>query len=139
MSPSLLNKEADNAEWFQELSDGFQLSANQYKLSVPQYPQELHVSELFSFKSSQSKYTLHGLLYKPDNFQMGVKYPCLLYVYAGPQVSLFLSVSFHLIVILGVRTLRPKTLRPRTLRPNVNYAQGNYDNVISYAHIPLVP
>ena len=50
----------------------------------------------------------------------------------------------------GVRTLRPKTLRPRTLRPrtlrpkrtlrpNVNYAQGNYDNVISYAHIPLVP
>ena len=46
---------------------------------------------------------------------------------------------------IGVRTLRPKTLRPRTLRPkrtlrpNVNYAQGNYDNVISYAHIPLVP
>ena len=45
----------------------------------------------------------------------------------------------------GVRTLSPKTLRPRTLRPkralrpNVNYAQGNYDNVISYAHIPLVP
>ena len=45
----------------------------------------------------------------------------------------------------GVRTLRPKTLhartlRPkRTLRPNVNYAQGNYDNVISiYSHIPLV-
>ena len=25
----------------------------------------------------------------------------------------------------------------RKLRPNVNYAQGNYDNVISYAHIPL--
>ena len=40
----------------------------------------------------------------------------------------------------GVRTLRPKTLHPkRTLRPNVNYAQVNYDNVISYAHIPLVP
>ena len=50
----------------------------------------------------------------------------------------------------GVRTLRPKTLRPRTLRPRtlrpkrtsrpkVNYAQENYDNVISYAHIPLVP
>ena len=50
----------------------------------------------------------------------------------------------------GVRTLRPNTLRPRTLRPrtlrpkqtlrpNVNYAQANYDNVISYAHIPLVP
>ena len=39
------------------------------------------------------------------------------------------------------RTLRPKlTLRPkRTLRPHVNYAQGNYDNAISYAHIPLVP
>ena len=38
------------------------------------------------------------------------------------------------------RTLRPRTLRPKqTLRPNVNYAQGNYDNVISYAHIPLVP
>ena len=54
------------------------------------------------------------------------------------------------IYLQGVRTLRPKTLRPRTLRPktlrpkrtlrpNVNYAQGNYDNVISYAHIPLVP
>ena len=26
-----------------------------------------------------------------------------------------------------------------TLRPNVNYAQVSYDNVISYAHIPLVP
>ena len=37
-------------------------------------------------------------------------------------------------LIFGVRTLRPRTLRPkRTLRPNVNYAQVNYDNVISYA------
>lgn len=116
MSPDLLNKEADNAEWFQQLSDGFQLSANQYKLSVPQYPQELHVSELFSFKSSQSKYTLHGLLHKPDNFQMGVKYPCLLYVYAGPQVQIvnnsfkglqflrlhsLLAIGFSVVVIDG--------------------------------------
>ena len=46
---------------------------------------------------------------------------------------------------LRPRTLRPRTLRPRTLRPkrtlraNVNYAQGNYDNVISEAKRSDVP
>ena len=36
--------------------------------------------------------------------------------------------------------ITPKEITPkRKLRPNVNHARGNYDNVISYAHILLVP
>ena len=104
MNPDLLNKEADHADWFQELCDGFQSATNQYKLSVPQYPQELHLSELFSFKSSQSKYTLHGLLYKPHNFQIGVKHLCLLYVYAGPQAQI-VNKSFKGLQFLRLHSL----------------------------------
>ncbi|KAJ8417657.1 hypothetical protein AAFF_G00225000 [Aldrovandia affinis] len=43
--------------------------------------------EIFSFES-QSGHTLHGMLYKPEDMQPGLKYPVVVYVYGGPQVQL---------------------------------------------------
>lgn len=42
--------------------------------------------EMFSFESSTG-FTLYGMMYKPHNLQPGKKYPTVLFIYGGPQVS----------------------------------------------------
>ena len=42
--------------------------------------------EVFSFESSTG-FTLYGMMYKPHNLQPGKKYPTVLFIYGGPQVS----------------------------------------------------
>ncbi len=48
---------------------------------------EYRAPELFSFPS-QSGYTLHGMFYRPHNYEPGTKYPTVVFVYGGPQVQL---------------------------------------------------
>ena len=100
-------------------------------------------------------HSLYGICYFRQRYAQSMQ----IVNYNHNQVTLapgmLIRQLFSLVLCVGVRTLRPKTLHPktlrpktlrprtlrpkRTIRPNVNYAQGNYDNVISYAHIPLVP
>lgn len=42
--------------------------------------------EVFSFESSTG-FTLYGMMYKPHNLQPGKKYPTVIFIYGGPQVS----------------------------------------------------
>nr|XP_048722638.1 dipeptidyl peptidase 8 isoform X4 [Caretta caretta] len=42
--------------------------------------------EIFSFESS-SGFTLYGMMYKPHHLQPGKKYPTVLFIYGGPQLS----------------------------------------------------
>lgn len=64
---------------------------------------EYHPPDLFSYKSVCGR-TMHGLYYKPHDFQSGVKYPTVLMVYGGPQVQQVTN-SFK-----GLRFLRHHTL-----------------------------
>lgn len=43
--------------------------------------------EIFSFESTTG-FTLYGMLYKPHDLQPGKKYPTVLFIYGGPQVSI---------------------------------------------------
>ncbi|XP_053386978.1 dipeptidyl peptidase 9-like [Mercenaria mercenaria] len=59
--------------------------------------------ELFNFKS-KSGYTMYGMYYKPHNYQPGVKYPTVLFVYGGPHVQL-VSNTFKGLKFLRLHTL----------------------------------
>lgn len=43
--------------------------------------------QIFSF-DTQDGCQLHGMIYLPFNYESGVKYPTVVYVYAGPKVQL---------------------------------------------------
>uniref|UniRef100_A0A8C0CLJ6 dipeptidyl-peptidase IV n=1 Tax=Balaenoptera musculus TaxID=9771 RepID=A0A8C0CLJ6_BALMU len=45
--------------------------------------------EIFSFESTTG-FTLYGMLYKPHDLQPGKKYPTVLFIYGGPQVTLWI-------------------------------------------------
>lgn len=64
---------------------------------------EYQPPEMFNYKS-KSGFTMYGMYYKPHNYQSGVKYPTVLFVYGGPHVQL-VSNSFK-----GLKYLRLHTL-----------------------------
>ena len=47
----------------------------------------LKKAELFTFKAADGVTDLHGMLYKPSNFDPARKYPLLISVYAGPATN----------------------------------------------------
>ncbi|XP_041356250.1 dipeptidyl peptidase 9-like [Gigantopelta aegis] len=59
--------------------------------------------ELFEFPS-RSDHTLHGMFYRPHNYEAGAKYPTVLFVYGGPQVQLVTN------AFKGLKFLRLHTL-----------------------------
>ncbi|KAH3875240.1 hypothetical protein DPMN_038503 [Dreissena polymorpha] len=42
---------------------------------------------MFNYKS-KSGHTMYGMYYRPDNYQQGVKYPTVMFLYGGPHVQL---------------------------------------------------
>ncbi len=44
-------------------------------------------AELFTYKAADGVTTLHGMLYRPSNFDPSKKYPVLVSVYAGPATN----------------------------------------------------
>ncbi|XP_052268787.1 dipeptidyl peptidase 9-like [Dreissena polymorpha] len=60
-------------------------------------------SEMFNYKS-KSGHTMYGMYYRPHNYQHGVKYPTVLFVYGGPHVQLVTN-SFK-----GLKHVRLHTL-----------------------------
>ena len=48
---------------------------------------QYHYPELFSHTISSGD-KLYGMVFKPHDLQMGVKYPIILSVYGGPEVQL---------------------------------------------------
>lgn len=53
--------------------------------SVPE--SELLAPEIYTHKISSGD-TIYAMIFKPHNFQSGVKYPTILNVYGGPEVQL---------------------------------------------------
>ncbi|XP_076293768.1 dipeptidyl peptidase 9 [Lasioglossum baleicum] len=69
-------------------------------LLEPSAPQsELFTPEIFTHKISSGD-TIYSMIFKPHNFQQGVRYPTILNVYGGPEVQL-VSNTFK-----GMRHLR---------------------------------
>lgn len=64
---------------------------------------DYHPPEMFDYKG-KSGYTMYGMYYKPQNYQPGVKYPTVLFVYGGPHVQL-VSNSFKGLKFLRLHTL----------------------------------
>lgn len=48
---------------------------------------ELFAPEIFTHKIKSGD-TIYSMIFKPHNFQLGVKYPTILNVYGGPEVQL---------------------------------------------------
>ncbi|KAJ3322764.1 dipeptidylpeptidase [Blyttiomyces sp. JEL0837] len=74
--------------------------------------EELPVPEVFSFRNRDG-IVIYGMIYRPENFQPGYKYPVLLRVYGGPNVQvvtndfkypkfmrIFLALKFGYVVVL---------------------------------------
>ncbi|XP_052268789.1 dipeptidyl peptidase 9-like [Dreissena polymorpha] len=59
--------------------------------------------EMFNYKS-KSGHTMYGMYYRPDNYQQGVKYPTVMFLYGGPHVQLVTN-SFK-----GLKHVRLHTL-----------------------------
>ena len=51
--------------------------------------------EAFVVKDRDGKYDIHGLMYKPSNFDPSKKYPVINYLYPGPQTGSIGSRSFR--------------------------------------------
>ncbi|KAK6184810.1 hypothetical protein SNE40_007192 [Patella caerulea] len=64
---------------------------------------EFKAPEIFDFEATSGN-KMYGMYYKPHNYEVGKKYPTVLYVYGGPQVQLVTN-SFK-----GVKFLRLHTL-----------------------------
>ncbi|XP_033329268.1 dipeptidyl peptidase 9 [Megalopta genalis] len=76
-------------------------------LLEPSSPEsELFTPEIFTHKISSGD-TIYSMIFKPHNFQQGVKYPTILNVYGGPEVQL-VSNTFK-----GMRHLRMHMLAAR--------------------------
>lgn len=56
--------------------------------------------EIFSFESTTG-FTLYGMLYKPHDLQPGKKYPTVLFIYGGPQVSIFYFLYVYIYIFLS--------------------------------------
>lgn len=48
---------------------------------------ELFAPEIYTYKISSGD-SIYSMIFKPHNFQPGVKYPTILNVYGGPEVQL---------------------------------------------------
>ncbi|CAD1477640.1 unnamed protein product [Heterotrigona itama] len=70
-----------------------------YLLEPSALESELFAPEIYTHKISSND-TLYSMIFKPHNFQNGVKYPTILNVYGGPEVQL-VSNTFK-----GMRHLR---------------------------------
>jgi dipeptidyl-peptidase 9 len=80
------------------------VSASQ--LCTVQRPTEMHLwkaPELFQYQSD-SGFTMYGMMYLPNNFDKTMKYPVILYAYAGPHVQLVTN-SYKAIRFLRLHTL----------------------------------
>lgn len=53
--------------------------------SVPE--SELFAPEIYTYKISSGE-AIYSMIFKPHNFQTGIKYPTILNVYGGPEVQL---------------------------------------------------
>ena len=63
-------------------------SANNFGFIFVAAPEkQYHYPELFSHTISSGD-KLYGMVFKPHDLQMGVKYPIILSVYGGPEVQL---------------------------------------------------
>ena len=61
-----------------------------YPFSILQFAapeKQYHYPELFSHTIASGD-KLYGMVFKPHDIQMGVKYPIILSVYGGPEVQL---------------------------------------------------
>lgn len=58
-----------------------------YLLEPSALESELFAPEIYTHKISSND-TLYSMIFKPHNFQNGVKYPTILNVYGGPEVQL---------------------------------------------------
>ncbi|XP_064645496.1 dipeptidyl peptidase 9-like [Lineus longissimus] len=72
-----------------------------------QTPENYQAPEIFKFKS-QTGNMLHGMMYRPHNFEEGKKYPVIQFVYGGPQVQLVTNaykgtrfLRLHILATLG--------------------------------------
>ena len=58
-----------------------------YLLEPSPLESELFAPEIYTYKISSNE-TLYSMIFKPHNFQVGIKYPTILNVYGGPEVQL---------------------------------------------------
>ncbi|XP_003492882.1 dipeptidyl peptidase 9 isoform X1 [Bombus impatiens] len=77
-----------------------------YLLEPSTLESELFSPEIYTYKISSND-TIYSMIFKPHNFQIGVKYPTILNVYGGPEVQL-VSNTFK-----GMRHLRMHMLAAR--------------------------
>jgi len=72
-------------------------------LLEPSTPEsELFAPEIFTHKIKSGD-TVYSMIFKPHNFQLGVKYPTILNVYGGPEVQL-VSNTFKVGIFLQKHT-----------------------------------
>ncbi|KAK3095569.1 hypothetical protein FSP39_016187 [Pinctada imbricata] len=97
--------------------------------SIPKSTLDYHAPELFSFRS-KCGFDVHTMLFKPHNYEPGIKYPTVLMVYGGPQVQQVTN-SFK-----GIRFLRHHTLASQGYAVVVVDGRGSCTRGIQFeAHI----
>lgn len=68
-------------------SDELRLNNNPLSTALSELNSDATSPHIFSFETSDNC-MLYGMIYYPNNYVVGQKYPTVLYVYGGPHVQL---------------------------------------------------
>lgn len=92
-----------------------------YLLEPSPLESELFAPEIYTYKISSNE-TLYSMIFKPHNFQVGIKYPTILNVYGGPEVQL-VSNTFKVSILkkINIRNIKFWSL----INLNLLYILGN--------------
>ena len=121
-------------------------NCNNIFITAPE--KQYHYPELFSHTISSGD-KLYGMVFKPHDLQMGVKYPVILSVYGGPEVQLVsntfkgkankngtlipVRVNLRVNNLIGTILCQPKA----ELRQHLDNAYGLRCNILFSVHMSI--